>query len=152
MADPINLTDADEGMDALLRGTPRAVQGILQREAFRMSAFIGESMDRQGPPRGMISTSSRIAIRSGVAFRSTVPGEPGNVSIFQITDAGLLWEYGAGEGQAWYYQLHEYADDYNVHFPARPSFSLGVEAWEAQDLPGVEDEIGAVIEELWGGG
>lgn len=121
---------------------------MLRRASFRIAAYFGKHFDESGPPKGVVSTSPRLAIRTGGIFRSTVPGQTGNVNEFSFESANAVWNYGS---KVFYWMFHEYADSFNVHFKQRETFNPAIADFAAKEGPVIGDEVGLVLQKIWEG-
>lgn len=142
-------TDVQRGFTEVMQGLPSAVKDALQRGAYRFQPYIVKHMDRQGPPKGKKSTSPRIAIRTADTVRALTPKADGNIFDGTVTPTEIAVEYGIDLDVIAYPVFHEFADEFNVPFPARPFFYPGVADWEEKEVFGMESSIGGAVSRLW---
>lgn len=142
-------TDVQRGFEAILSGLAPLAKDALQRGLYRLQPYIVRYMDKAGPPKGVRSTSPRIALRTGDTARSLTPNAPANLFDPALVPNAISVEFGIDTEKLLYPLFHEFANDFNVPFPERPFFYPGVQDWEAKELLGIESSIEAAITKLW---
>ncbi|MBK8912963.1 MAG: hypothetical protein IPM61_16815 [Chlorobi bacterium] len=144
-----DFSDVQRGFTAILSGIAPIAKGAIQRGAYRLQPYIVRHMDKAGPPKGVKSTSPRIAIRSGDTVRGLAPNAPNSLFEPETIPNGLAVEYGIDTQKLLYPLFHEFASEFNVSFPERPFFYPGVEDWEGKEVPAMESTLATEIVRLW---
>lgn len=88
-----------------------------QRASFRMSAFVGEQMNRNASNQ-LPKTSKKLDIVTGGYFKSFIPNKPNNINIINQRKNKTSWVFGTSDPRA---RSHEEGLFIKAKTPAKSS-------------------------------